>query len=201
MAGVTERRNITPMTLKCCGSNGVLKITAKAESFQGSDYTSGRVKTNQNFDFTYGRIEARAKLPTGGGTWPAIWMLGSDYQTNTWPACGEMDIMEHVGNIQDEVFSSLHYPGNSGGNAISQSINVSGASDEFHVYGLEWTDDEIKFSVDGNVYHTVANTQLLPFDSDFFIILNVAMGGSFGGNIDPSFESSSMEIDYIRVYQ
>ncbi|MGB0451062.1 MAG: glycoside hydrolase family 16 protein [Flavobacteriaceae bacterium] len=182
-------------------SDGVLKITAKAESFQGSDYTSGRLKTNQNFDFTFGRVEARAKLPTGGGTWPAIWMLGSDYQTNTWPACGEMDIMEHVGNNQDEVFSSLHYPGNSGGNAISQSINVPGASEEFHVYGLEWTEDEIKFSVDGNVYHTVANTQLLPFDSDFFIILNVAMGGSFGGNIDPSFESSSMEIDYIRVYQ
>ena len=182
-------------------SDGVLKITAKAESFQGSDYTSGRLKTNQNFDFTFGRVEARAKLPTGGGTWPAIWMLGSDYQTNTWPACGEMDIMEHVGNNQDEIFSSLHYPGNSGGNAISQSINVPGASEEFHVYGLEWTEDEIKFSVDGNVYHTVANTQLLPFDSDFFIILNVAMGGSFGGNIHPSFESSSMEIDYIRVYQ
>ncbi len=182
-------------------SDGILRITAIAESFNGSDYTSARIKTHQKFDFTYGRVEARAKLPTGGGTWPAIWMLGSDYQTNTWPACGEIDIMEHVGNNQDEIFSSLHYPGNSGGNAISQGITVPDVSDEFHVYALEWTDDEITFSVDGNEYHTVANTLLMPFDNDFFIILNVAMGGSFGGSIDPLFESSSMEIDYIRVYQ
>ncbi|HBB48743.1 MAG TPA: laminarinase [Flavobacteriaceae bacterium] len=181
--------------------NGVLRITAKSEFFAGSNYTSARIKTNQNFDFTYGRVEARAKLPTGGGTWPAIWMLGSDYQTNTWPACGEIDIMEHVGNNQDEIFSSLHYPGNFGGNAVTQGINVPGVSDEFHIYAVEWTEDQITFSVDGNPYHTVAVTQLMPFDSDFFLIANAATGGQFGGNVDPNFDSSSLEIDYIRVYQ
>lgn len=181
--------------------NGNLVITARAEEFEGFDYTSARLITFQNFDFEYGRVEARAKLPTGGGTWPAIWLLGSDFQTETWPACGEMDIMEHVGNLQDRIFSSLHYPGNSGGNAVSQDINVPGVSDTFHTYGLNWTPDIIEFSVDGEVYHTIPNNSNLPFDNEFFIIVNVAMGGSFGGNIDPAFESSSMEIDYIRVYQ
>ncbi|NND63153.1 MAG: glycoside hydrolase family 16 protein [Flavobacteriaceae bacterium] len=182
-------------------TNGVLKITAKAESFQGSNYTSARLISFQKFDFTYGRVEARAKLPTGGGTWPAIWLLGSDFETNTWPGCGEIDIMEHVGNQQDIIFSSLHYPGNSGGNAATESINVPGVSDEFHIYAVEWTADEIQFSVDGNVYHTFSNNANLPFESDFFLILNVAMGGNFGGPIDPNFVESSMEIDYIRVYQ
>lgn len=181
--------------------NGNLVITARAEEFEGFDYTSARLITFQNFDFEYGRVEARAKLPTGGGTWPAIWLLGSDFQTETWPACGEMDIMEHVGNLQDRIFSSLHYPGNSGGNAVSQDINVPGVSDTFHTYGLNWTPDIIEFSVDGEVYHTIPNNSTLPFDNEFFIIVNVAMGGNFGGNIDPAFESSSMEIDYIRVYQ
>lgn len=181
--------------------NGNLVITARAEEFEGFDYTSARLITFQNFDFEYGRVEARAKLPTGGGTWPAIWLIGSDFQTETWPACGEMDIMEHVGNLQDRIFSSLHYPGNSGGNAVSQDINVPGVSDTFHTYGLNWTPDIIEFSVDGEVYHTIPNNSNLPFDNEFFIIVNVAMGGSFGGNIDPAFESSSMEIDYIRVYQ
>lgn len=181
--------------------NGNLVITARAEDFEGFGYTSARLITFQNFDFEYGRVEARAKLPTGGGTWPAIWLLGSDFQTETWPACGEMDIMEHVGNQQDRIFSSLHYPGNSGGNAVTEDIDIPGVSEEFHVYGLNWTPDIIEFSVDGNIYHTIPNNTTLPFDNEFFIIVNVAMGGTFGGNIDPAFDSSSMEIDYIRVYQ
>ena len=181
--------------------NGVLRITAKAESFQGSNYTSARIKSQDRFEFTYGKIEARAKLPTGGGTWPALWLLGADFETNPWPAAGEIDYMEHVGNNQDEIFSSLHYPGNFGGNAITESINVPNVSDEFHIYAVEWTSQEIRFSVDGNVYHTFANSIALPFNKDFFLIVNVAMGGTFGGNVDPAFQESSMEVDYIRVYQ
>lgn len=181
--------------------NGVLKITAKAEAFQGSNYTSARLITYQKFEFDYGRVEARAKLPTGGGTWPAIWTLGNDFEVNTWPACGEMDIMEHVGNDQDRIFSSLHYPGNSGGNAQTESVVVPGVSDEFHIYTMDWTPDEIRFSVDGNVYHTFPNSTGLPFDHPFFLIVNVAMGGNFGGTIDPNFVESTMEIDYIRVYE
>ncbi|MBT8255091.1 MAG: glycoside hydrolase family 16 protein, partial [Bacteroidia bacterium] len=115
--------------------------------------------------------------------------------------CGEMDIMEHVGNDQDRIFSSLHYPGNSGGNAQTESVVVPGVSDDFHIYTMDWTPDEIRFSVDGNVYHTFPNSTGLPFDHPFFLIVNVAMGGNFGGTIDPNFVESTMEIDYIRVYE
>ena len=112
-----------------------------------------------------------------------------------------MDIMEHVGNQQDVIFSSLHFPGNFGGNAITESINVPGVSDEFHIYGMEWNANEIRFSVDGTVYHVFENSGDLPFNKNFFLILNVAMGGNFGGAIDPAFQESTMEVDYIRVYQ
>jgi beta-glucanase (GH16 family) len=167
----------------------------------GAGFSSARIKTEGLQEFTYGRVAARAKLPTGGGTWPAIWMLGGDYLTNPWPAAGEMDIMEHVGNQQDIVFASTHDPNNFGGNARTGSTLVEGASEDFHLYEMEWTETEIKFAVDGIVYHTVSNDGTLPFNKDFFFILNVAMGGNFGGTVDPTFTESSMEIDYIRMYQ
>lgn len=167
----------------------------------GPAYSSARIKSEGLQEFTYGRVAARAKLPTGGGTWPAIWMLGGDYLTNPWPAAGEMDIMEHVGNQQDIVFASTHDPNNFGGNARTGSVLVTGASEEFHLYEMEWTETEIKFAVDGVVFHTVSNDGTLPFNKDFFFILNVAMGGTFGGNVDPNFMESTMEIDYIRMYQ
>jgi len=182
-------------------SDGTLKITAKAESFQGSEYTSSRMITYQKFEFEYGRVEARAKLPTGGGTWPALWLLGADFIQNPWPACGEMDYMEHVGNEQDRIFSSLHYPGNSGGNAVTDFVDVPGVSDDFHIYSIDWTPEAIIFAVDGTEYHNIPNNASLPFDHEFFLIVNVAMGGNFGGNIDPNFVESTMEVDYIRVYQ
>ncbi len=199
--GNNESQYYTDNASNVIVENGSLKITARAESFSGSDYTSSRLLSYQKFDFTYGRVEARAKLPTGGGTWPAIWLLGSDFTTNTWPGCGEIDIMEHVGNQQDRIFSTLHYPGNSGGNGVTESLIVPNVSDEFHIYSVEWTPTEIQFAVDGNVYHTFSNNASLPFESDFFLIVNVAMGGNFGGAIDPNFDESTLEIDYIRVYQ
>ncbi|NJB85865.1 hypothetical protein GGR26_001633 [Lewinella marina] len=182
-------------------SDGTLKITAQRENYRGSDFTSSRIVTEDKFEFTYGRIEIRAKLPSGGGTWPALWMLGADYQTNTWPACGEIDIMEHVGNQQNRVFSSLHFPGNSGGNAVTESTVVETASTEFHVYKAIWSENTIRFYVDDNLYHTFSNRAGLPFNKDFFLIFNVAMGGNFGGNIDADFQQSTMEVDYVRVYQ
>ncbi|WP_025742261.1 family 16 glycosylhydrolase [Aquimarina pacifica] len=178
--------------------DGYLKITAIND---GGDYTSARIKTEDLFEFTYGRVEVRAKLPEGGGTWPAIWMLGEDYATNIWPACGEIDIMEHVGNNQDVVHSSLHYTNFSAGNAITKSTTVDGASDDFHNYTVDWSPEQIVFLVDDVVYHTIPNTNELPFNDDFFIILNVAMGGKFGGVIDAGFIESTMEVDYVRVYQ
>ena len=181
--------------------DGLLKITLIAESYEGSNYTSSRIQSKDKFDFKYGRIEARAKLPEGGGTWPAIWMLGSNLSEVSWPNCGEIDILEHKGNNQDRVYGSLHFPGNSGGNSVGSSVSVPNLSSEFHLYEVQWTASAIKFLVDGQEYYTFSNNTNVPFNQDFFIILNVAMGGTFGGTIDPSFEQSSMEIDYIRVYQ
>lgn len=171
------------------------------EGTAAAAFSSARIKSEGLQEFTYGRVETRAKLPSGGGTWPAIWMLGADYLTNPWPAAGEMDIMEHVGNNQDVVLASTHDPNNFGGNSRTGTVMVDGASDEFHIYEMEWTETDIKFAVDGIVYHSVTNDGTLPFNKDFFFILNVAMGGSLGGNIDPAFMESTMEVDYIRMYQ
>lgn len=180
---------------------GNLKITAKAENFSGSNYTSARLKSENKFEFTYGKVEVRAKLPSGGGTWPAIWMLGQNYATNTWPACGEIDIMEHKGNVPDKIYGTLHYPGSSGGNGNGNTIDISGASSQFHVYKAVWSPNSVRLYVDNVLFHTVINNGSLPFNADFFLILNVAMGGTFGGSISPTFTQSSMEVDYVRVYQ
>lgn len=180
---------------------GTLKITLQKENFQGSQYTSARLLTKGKFSFKYGKIEVRAKLPAGGGTWPAIWMLGDNISTASWPACGEIDIMEHVGNQLNKIFSTMHYPGHSGGGGVGGNVTIPNVTTEFHVYKCEWSSDYLKFFVDGNLFYTFANNGTMPFNQNFFIILNVAMGGNFGGAVDPAFSSASMEIDYVRVYQ
>lgn len=178
--------------------DGFLKITAKA---QGSSYTSARIKSENLREFTYGRVEVRAKLPAGIGSWPAIWMLGADYDINPWPGCGEIDIMEQTGQDKNTTLGTLHYPGVSPGGGNSGNTAVLTSTTEFHNYTVEWTPNVIKFLVDDTVFHTYANTSSTPFNHDFFLILNVAMGGSLGGTVDPGFTQSSMEIDYVRVYQ
>lgn len=199
--GNNEQQYYTNRAENVTVSNGTLKITARKESFSGSNYTSARIITQNKFSFKYGKVEARAKLPVGIGTWPAIWMLGNNISTVGWPNCGEIDIMEHIGAQQNKIYGTLHYPGFSGGNAVGGTVNISNVSTEFHKYGVEWTAAFIKFSVDDVVFFTFTNTSSLPFNQNFFVILNVAMGGNFGGTIDPAFTSSTMEIDYIRIYQ
>ncbi|AWG23397.1 laminarinase [Flavobacterium faecale] len=196
--GNSELQTYTNNTENVAVSAGTLKITAKKS---GSSYTSARLKSEGKFKFTYGKVEVRAKLPVGGGTWPAIWMLGSDYATNTWPGCGEIDIMEAIGNEPNVIHGTLHYPGNSGGNGNTGKTTITNASTEFHVYKTVWSAASVKIYVDDVLFHTVANTSSLPFNKDFFMILNVAMGGTFGGSVDPTFAQSAMEIDYVRVYQ
>ena len=181
--------------------DGLLKITALRENFNGSAYTSSRMQTYQKFEFEYGRVDIRAKLPTGGGTWPALWLLGADFETNAWPAAGEIDIMEHVGNQQNTIFGSTHDPANFGGNSRTVSTSVEGVSDNFNVYSIIWSENTIRFLVNDEEYGSLSNNAGLPFNKDFFLIMNVAMGGNFGGAIDPAFASSTMEVDYIRVYQ
>ena len=177
---------------------GNLVITAKKT---GSSYTSARLKSEIKYEFKYGKVEFRAKLPAGAGTWPALWMLGQNYATNTWPACGEIDIMEHKGNQPNIILGSVHYAGRSGGNSVTSQILSSNVSSEFRKYKVIWSPQSIRFYVDNVLFHSVINSNSLPFNSDFFLIMNVAMGGTFGGTVDPAFSQSSMEVDYVRVYQ
>ncbi len=180
---------------------GVLKIKAIRENFNGSSFTSARLKTQDKFDFKYGKVEVRAKVPGGVGTWAAAWALGSNINTVGWPACGEIDIMEHLGREVNKVYGTLHYPGRSGGNADGNTRMITNATTEFHVYSTEWSASSIKILVDGLLVHEVANSSAIPFNHNFFLIVNLAMGGNFGGAVDPSVNGGTLEVDYIRVYQ
>jgi hypothetical protein len=177
---------------------GSLKINAKVN---GAGYTSARLKTQGLYNFTYGRVEVRAKLPAALGTWPAIWMLGSNFSTVGWPEAGEIDIMEQKGQDKNTVLSTLHYPGNSAGNGPTQSTTLATSTTEFHNYTVEWTDTKIEFFIDDASYHVFNNDATTPFNADFFLILNVAMGGDLGGTVDPAFTEDTMEIDYVKVFQ
>ena len=180
--------------------NGSLKITAKKE---GNDYTSARIKTQGLYNFTYGRVEVRAKLPAAQGTWPAIWMLGSNHPTVGWPFSGEIDIMEQRGNDKSYVEGTCHWFNTAGGNNASygETASIDTPSSEFHLYTVEWSESAIKIYLDDIQYYELPNSGDLPFNSDFYLILNVAMGGTNGGDIDPAFTEDTMEIDYIRVFQ
>lgn len=187
--------------------DGLLKIIAKKENYKGSEYTSARMLSKDKFEFTYGKVEVKAKLPIGKGTWPAIWMLGANINDSDvgWPACGEIDIMEHVGNNQGIVSSAMHTPSSYGNTTNKGEKHIASASSEFHVYSVDWMPKKIIFAVDGVDFYTYnpgnKNIENWPFTKDQFIILNVAMGGSFGGTIDTNFTESRMEIDYVKVYQ
>lgn len=180
---------------------GSLKIKAIRENFSGSTFTSARLKTQGKFDFKYGKVEVRAKVPAGVGTWAAAWALGANITTAGWPACGEIDIMEHLGRQENTVYGTLHYPGRSGGNADGNTRVISNATTEFHVYATEWTATSIKILVDGLLVHEVPNSNAIPFNHNFFLILNLAMGGNFGGQPAPSVNGGTLEVDYVRVYQ
>ena len=181
-------------------SSGTLKITAKKENYNGSAYTSARMLTKDKFSFKYGKIEVRAKLPANAGSWSAIWMLGNNISTVKWPDCGEMDIMEHVGNQLNKIYGTFHYPGHSGANGSGSNTIIPDATTNFHRYALEWTPTTIKVSIDDAVFYTLTNNATLPFNQNFFIIVNLAMGGNFGGTIDPAFSNATMEVDYVKVW-
>ena len=194
--------------------NGLLKIVAIKENFtdQGhtKQYTSARL--NSKFSFTYGKVEVRAKLPYGVGTWPAIWTLGKNinepggywtnsFGTTSWPACGEIDIMEHWGDNQNYVQSATHTPSSYGGTINHGGQTISTASSEMHTYTLVWTAEKLVFSVDDVVHYTynppVKDSNTWPFDSEQYLLLNLAIEP----DIIPNFTQSAMEIDYVRVYQ
>jgi beta-glucanase (GH16 family) len=196
--------------------NGVLIIEARRDGSATQPYSSARLVSKNKGDWTYGRFEVRAKLPSGRGTWPAIWMLPTQrsYATNYWPENGEIDIMEHVGYDPDVIHGSAHTKAYN--HAINTQktgkIKVESARSGFNTYAVEWTPEEIRWYVNDRQYFKFSNERLSnsaadykqwPFDKPFHLLLNLAVGGNWGGaeGIDDSIWPQSMEIDYIRVYQ
>ena len=199
--GNGEEQTYTNNTENVKVEGGSLKITAKADGNGG--YTSARLKSQGLYKFTYGRVEVKAKLPASQGTWPAIWMLGSNNPVVGWPHSGEIDIMEQKGDDKNTVLGTCHWfdvPSGSGA-SYGETTAITNASSEFHLYTMEWTDTSVKVYLDNVKYYELANNATLPFNADFFMILNVAMGGTLGGTIDPAFSEDTMEIDYVKVFQ
>lgn len=185
---------------------GILKITAKKESYGGKEYTSARMVTKNKADWQYGRLEIRAKLPKGRGTWPAIWMLPTDNAYGGWPNSGEIDIMEHVGYDLNNVHFTLHANAFFGANGKGGSKIISTATDEFHLYRLDWASYGIRGYFDNEKIFEYLNPQAgyttWPYDKKFHILFNIAVGGNWGGaqGVDNTIFPATMEIDYIRFY-
>ena len=187
---------------------GQLIITAKKEEIENKEYSSARLVTRGKGDWTYGKIQIRAKLPTGLGTWPAIWMLSTDWSYGGWPESGEIDIMEHVGYEPDSIYGTVHTKAynHSIGTQKGGRILISDCEDEFHIYTIEWTQNKIDFFVDENKYFTFekeSGSDKWPFDKRFHLLLNIAVGGNWGGvkGVDESVFPQEMKVDYVRVYQ
>lgn len=191
--------------------NGLLVITARESS--GGGYTSARIKTEGLFEQAYGRFEARIKLPQGKGLWPAFWILGNNCDTNPWPGCGEIDIMEYLGDEPDKIFGTVHGPGYSGGESVSKEFTLEGDRFDtgFHVFGIEWSPNRINYYVDDKLYNSIT-PETIAEETDgngtwvfngqpFYIILNMAVGGNLPGNPDANTTfPQRMLVDYVRVY-
>ncbi|PHQ29377.1 MAG: glycosyl hydrolase family 16 [Leeuwenhoekiella sp.] len=205
--GNNELQYYTSRSENVSVQNGYLLITARKENFQGSGYTSARLLTKGKFENTYGRYEARIKLPYGQGIWPAFWLLGSDIPGEIWPQIGEIDIMEYRGQEPTVVLGTVHGPGYSAGQSISKRYELQGDRFDtgFHIFGIEWGPEYINFYVDDVLYNQITPEDVpgeWVFNHDFYIILNLAVGGSFVGS--PNAETvfpQTMLVDYVRVYE
>ena len=183
--------------------DGLLTIVAKKD---GEKYTSTRITTKSKKEFKYGRIEARAKLPVGHGIWPAFWMLGSNISEVGWPQCGEIDILEYIGREPDMVFTSLHTKDSHGNTINTKKTKFETIEEGFHIFAAEWNKDKIDFFVDGKLVYTFSpankTNDIWPFDQPFYVIVNMAIGGNFGGpKVDDSIFPQEFILDYIRVYE
>ncbi|RFS19363.1 glycoside hydrolase family 16 protein [Chitinophaga silvatica] len=203
--------------------NGLLHIKGQKENYPNAaylagskewnrkdslaKYTSASINTQNKFSFTYGRVEVRAKLPAGGGIWPAIWMLGAEHSHGGWPMAGEIDIMEFIGNEPKNIYGTIHWGKTGGGHTSSgHKISVPDLHSDFHIYALEWTPDEMLIYFDDSVYHRypVAKALLGDFNAfhhPFYILLNLAMGAAWPGPVDESVLPQEFLVDYVRVYQ
>lgn len=172
----------------------------------GDQYHSARITTANKVEFQYGTIEVRAKLPVGKGLWPAIWMLGNDIKEVGWPACGEIDIMEYVGKAPHEIHTTLHTSASYGNSVNTKITTLPNIEEGFHVYSSHWTEDKIEFFIDGDLVYTfspdVKNDDTWPFNKPFYIILNLAIGGNFGGpEIDNTIFPQEFIVDYVKIYK
>ncbi|MGJ8698087.1 MAG: glycoside hydrolase family 16 protein [Verrucomicrobiaceae bacterium] len=205
--GNNELQYYTNSTNNARVQNNELVIEVREENISGYGYSSARLLTKGKFEQAYGRFEARIKVPAGQGLWPAFWTLGNDIDTVSWPHCGEIDIMEFVGRLPNEVFGTIHGPGYSAGNSFGNTHTfATPVPDDYHTYVVEWEPDEIRWYVDDIHYHTATPADVapnaFPFDHPFFLILNVAVGGDFGGPVGGSVSfPKQMLVDYVRVYQ
>ena len=186
--------------------DGVLKITALRETFEGSPYTSARLLTKGKFEQQYGRIEARVKIPFGRGIWPAFWMLGNDIDQVSWPQCGEIDIFENFGQSPSTIGGAVHGPGYNAGLAITKDFTLENDRFDtgFHIFGIEWGPNYINFYVDDVLYNQITPDDVpgeWVFDHPFFIIMNVAVGGNPVGSPAETEFPQTMYVDYIRVYE
>ena len=189
---------------------GHLRIVAREESYMGNDYTSARIKTQGLLEQKDGRFEARMKLPGGQGLWPAFWMLGADFDEVGWPECGEIDIMEFRGQEPELVHGTLHGPGYSGAEPISGTFRLPDDqtfTDDFHIFTVEWDPGRITFSVDFEVYHAVNSSDVSArgdwvFDHEFFVLLNLAVGGGYVGPVGPdTVFPATVLVDYVRIFE
>lgn len=207
--GNNELQFYTALPTNSFIQDGKLVIKAIQENYQNRNFTSARLRSKYKGDWLYGRIEAYAKIPTGKGTWPAIWMLPTDWEYGGWPQSGEIDIMEHVGYDPNVVHGSIHTLAynHTIGTQKTAKLTIPTATTAFHKYAIEWFEDRIDFYIDNTKYFTFNNEnkgwQYWPFDKRFHLILNLAVGGNWGGaqGIDPAAFPAQMEIDYVRVYK
>ncbi len=189
--------------------NGILSIIARKEQHENKDYTSARLVTRGKADWTSGKVEFRAKLPKGRGTWPAGWMLGTNIEKVGWPLCGEIDIMEHVGYDPDTIVGTIHTTAHNHvqGTQISKKMFIKNPYTEFHTYGVEWNNEKMDFFFDGQKYLSIPNEHKTanewPFDDRMYLLLNLAIGGNWGGakGIDESIFPAKMQVDYVRFFQ
>jgi beta-glucanase (GH16 family) len=189
--------------------NGKLIIRAIKEDYNGKNYTSARIRTKDKGDWLYGRIEVSAKVPAGVGTWPAIWMLSTDWSYGGWPESGEIDIMEHVGYDPNVIHGSIHTKAynHTIGTQKTATLNIPDATKTFHKYAIDWFEDHIDFYIEDYKYLTFTNEnkgwEYWPFDKRFHLILNLAVGGNWGGvqGVDNNAFPAQMEVDYVRVYR
>lgn len=189
--------------------NGMLLIEALKEDYKGSQYTSSRINTIDKKLFKYGRLEIRAKLPKGKGTWPAIWMLGENRERDGYPACGEIDIMEHVGISPNEIHGAIHYPemDNETLNSSANSIELPPSEDDFYIYSIEWNEEKIDYFINNELYHSFSIEDAERegreniFKKPFYLIINLALGGKWAGEIDDTIFPARFYVDYIRYYK